>query len=65
MTWEGQCLEKLGDKKAISISDRAMPLVKGRAMPEMINLVDTMCVPQNVDIYGLVKSRTKKVESFC
>ena len=32
---------------------------------KITNWVDTMCVPQNVDIYGFVKSRTKKVESFC
>ena len=32
---------------------------------KVTNWVNTMCVPQNVDIYGFVKSWRKKVKSFC
>ena len=32
---------------------------------KITNWVDTLCVPQNVNIYGVVRSWTKKVESFC
>ena len=32
---------------------------------KITNWVDASCVPQIVDIYGFVKSQTKKVESFC